>query len=589
MPGLTRAIHVFADFLYLPANIPCKRAADGIDSRIEAAAHSILRVGRGAKTMRTANQKLADHVQPLELASQLEQQYVGCTSASYRKSKGQFFTPGTVCRFMASLFASFPKELKVLDPGAGVGSLSAAVCGRVLRGHTPRRVELHLYENDTRLVPFLKRNMDHCRQLLEQAGHQMVFVIHEQDFILANSHRCGAASLFHNTKTDERFDIAILNPPYSKIAGASLYADLLRSIVHGQPNIYVLFMALAGNMLRPGGELVAITPRSFCSGLYFRQFRRWFLERASLRHIHLFDSRRDTFADVLQENVITVWRRAVRARKMVAITTSSGTLIPLGIPRRRVPLSIVLDRHQEEMVIRIPATSVDEEIVNLVESWPARLSDLGLRVSTGPVVRFRARRFLLPKVSGSRAAPLILVNNVRPFRTDWPLELRGKPTALRVCRASKRLLVPTRNYVFLRRFSAKEEHRRLTASCFLKSSFHWPYVALENHLNYVYHGSRELTGNETFGLAAVFNSALLDKYFRTLSGNTQVNASQVRMLPLPDLETIARIGQRVARLPDLGPTSAEAVVLEELGIDGNILRHLRGISTCARSTKPAIS
>ena len=58
-------------------------------------------------------------------------------------------------------------------------------------------------------------------------------------------------------------------------------------IVHGQPNVYALFMAAAVELLKHGGELIAITPRSFCNGLYFREFRRWLLARMSLRHIHL--------------------------------------------------------------------------------------------------------------------------------------------------------------------------------------------------------------------------------------------------------------------------------------------------------------
>ena len=90
-----------------------------------------------------------------------------------------------------------------------------------------------------------------------------------------------------------------------------MHAKLMEKIVHGQPNIYAFFMALAARLLKPDGEIVAITPRSFCNGLYFREFRRWFLERVALDHIHIFESRTETFkhSSVLQENIIT------RARK----------------------------------------------------------------------------------------------------------------------------------------------------------------------------------------------------------------------------------------------------------------------------------
>ena len=140
---------------------------------------------------------------------------------------------------------------------------------------------------------------------------------------------------------------------------------------------------------------------------------------------------------------------------------------------------------------------------------------------------FELKNFFWRRRMGKASAPLLEPHNVRPFETVWPVERRGKPTAFRVCQASLKHLVPTRNYVLLRRFSAKEERRRLTASWLLRAEESRPYLALENHLNYVYHADRELTVEETYGLTALFNSALLDRYFRVISGNTQVNATEL--------------------------------------------------------------
>ncbi len=136
--------------------------------------------------------------------------------------------------------------------------------------------------------------------------------------------------------------------------------------------------------------------------------------------------------------------------------------------------------------------------------------------------------------------------------------------------------MPTRNYVLLRRFSAKEERRRLTASWFLRAEGTRPYLALENHLNYVYHADRELTVDEVYGLTSLFNSALLDRYFRIISGNTQVNATEIRTIPFPTLERVAAIGQRVKVLGEFRPEQVERLVLEELGINGRIADYLTG-------------
>ena len=148
----------------------------------------------------------------------------------------------------------------------------------------------------------------------------------------------------------------------------------------------------------------------------------------------------------------------------------------------------------------------------------------------------------------------------------------GKPVAFKCCEESLPLLVPTRNYVLLKRFSSKEEKRRLTAGCFLKADKPFPYVGIENHVNYVYHARRELTVEEVYGIAALFNSTLFDHYFRTISGNTQVNATEIRAMNFPDLEVIGRIGKQVAR----NTSEAEAIVLRELGVNGHLRRSLIG-------------
>jgi adenine-specific DNA-methyltransferase len=187
---------------------------------------------------------------------------------------------------------------------------------------------------------------------------------------------------------------------------------------------------------------------------------------------------------------------------------------------------------------------------------------------------FRAAEFLLPAPNGEDFAPLLSVFNVKPFRTEWPLAHKKHPTALRVAPDSQRLLLPARNYVLLRRFSAKEERRRLTASCLLASDVSRPFVALENHLNYIYHAERDLTPDEVYGLAAIFNSALLDRYFRTISGNTQVNATEIRSMKFPVLSIVAKIGRSVRILESLDNDVVEIIVLRELEIDGEMAAHL---------------
>lgn len=113
------------------------------------------------------------------------------------------------------------------------------------------------------------------------------------------------------------FSHAILNPPYKKIRSESEHRLILRRLGIETVNLYAAFVALSLLLLRRGGQLVAIIPRSFCNGPYYRPFREFLLARAAIRHIHLFASRNKTFKDddVLQENIIVFSRARRRARK----------------------------------------------------------------------------------------------------------------------------------------------------------------------------------------------------------------------------------------------------------------------------------
>jgi adenine-specific DNA-methyltransferase len=517
----------------------------------------------------TATGPLLTHA--LDLQTSYERQ----TSLDDRKKKGQFFTPPEVCTFMASLF--FPKPpstFRLLDPGAGVGSLTAAVCDRFLDLRSSRHFEIHLFENDPEVLPFLRKTIEHCVGMLNEHGHSTIYEIHAKDFILdAAATVFGPPSLFSDSAAWGEFDGVIMNPPYFKVSKASPYARVMEDVVHGQPNIYAFFLAAAAQMLRPGGELVAITPRSFCNGLYFRGFRHWFFQKMALDHIHLFESRTETFRDVLQESLVTASHRLGKPSASVTVSTSYGLNIR-DAKSASLSTATVIDDSCGHANIRIPASVEDQAIAEVVELWPHRFSELGLRISTGPVVMFRATEFLLPQPNGKDSAPLLSVFNVKPFQTEWPVIHKKHPTAFKVCADSLRLLLPTRNYVLLRRFSAKEERRRLTASCFIASEMPRPFVALENHLNYIYHAERELTLDEVYGLAALFNSILLDRYFRTISGNTQVNATEIRSMKFPALPAVAGIGRKVRELAFRDRDAVELIVLRELGINGEVSTHL---------------
>ena len=102
----------------------------------------------------------------------------------------------------------------------------------------------------------------------------------------------------------------------------------------------------------------------------------------------------------------------------------------------------------------------------------------------------------------------------------------------------------------MRRFTAKEEARRLTAAPWPAARIEVPEVGIENHLNYVHRPGGALSEDEAWGLSALYNSRLLDTWFRAVNGNTQVNATELRAMPPPSHGTIVTLGRRVKRLAD---------------------------------------
>ena len=346
----------------------------------------------------------------------------------------------------------------------------------------------------------------------------------------------------------------------------------MEHVVHGQPNVYAFFMAAAAELLLPDGDMVAITPRSYFNGPYFKKFRKWFFDRMTARHIHVFESRREAFNedDVLQENVILLAKKGGR-RTDIALTKSFGRDLR-DVQKHLVPYDKTIDNSNGDHIVRVATSQLEHEIVATLDGLPHRLRSLGFEISTGPVVTFRSSEYLRQRASNN-TAPLLWMHNVRPFVTRYPPK-NGKPTHIEVCEGSMRLLVPAKRYVLLKRFTAKEEKRRLVAGIMESNDSYSEWVGLENHLNYVYRKGSDLTKAEAFGLAAFFNSVLVDRYFRAISGNTQVNATEIRAMPMPNMHILAQIGEEVAAAKDQNLEKIERIVGRTLRLPEKLVKQL---------------
>lgn len=462
-----------------------------------------------------------------------------------QKAFAQFFTPLPIANLMVSFFYIDESitNLNILDPGAGVGILSAALIDRIVHNKKNiKTINLTVFETDDNLIPQLKNTLELCELKCREAEINLTVKIINDDFIKnAVNNIKSATQLFQLTNFVDRFDFVITNPPYKKIHSASTYRAFLRSVNIETSNLYTAFIALSVKLLKKNGQLVAITPRSFTNGPYFKSFRKLFFSEMRFLRIHLFNSRNQSFDedDVLQENVIF---HAIKSKHHDKVSISSSdnpyddfhTLIELKH-------NDVVNQSDPNKIVHLITDINSKKVIEKINNLNCSLYDLDIEVSTGRVVDFRVRDFLFTEPKKD-AVPLIYPLNFEDGIIRWPKESR-KATAIRDNNETSDLLLDAGFYVLCRRFSSKEEKRRIVAALFNPNEINYKKIGFENHLNVFHSKSNGLEEPIAKGLTIFLNSSIIDLYFRIFNGHTQVNASDIRMLRFPSKKQLMKLGE----------------------------------------------
>lgn len=473
-----------------------------------------------------------------------------------RSEEGQFFTPLPIANLLAGWFraSSFNRSsIEILDPGAGGGVLTAAVVDRIcaLRANKElpilERITLRVWEQDQGLVTVLEETLDACVARLREVE------IEANVLLKAESYISGAVQELNPGLFDEpnerQVTHAILNPPYRKLHSRSLERRQLSSVGIETSNLYSAFVWLAYRQLSANGELAAITPRSFCNGPYFREFRKEILGESEFSRVHVFDSRSEAFSrdQVLQENILYHLRKGKKSpSKNVRISTG-----PIESPvSRRVSRKDFVSLGDANRVIHIAPETGAEKIRSFFDTLPCQLQDLGIQVSTGPIVDFRLRNELSRELQKG-CVPLIYPHCVKSGKVLPPLSksdaydncrIKKKPVAIAHSETTQKWLVNLETFILIKRFTSKEERRRLVAGLLNPKDFIANQIGIENHLNFFHRNRGGIPTMLATGLCRFLNSTITDQYFRQFNGHTQVNATDLRMLRYPDLATLNRIG-----------------------------------------------
>ncbi len=450
-----------------------------------------------------------------------------------KSSLGQYLTPSSTAEFMVSLFSKKKWEaIKLLEPGAGMGSLIVPFYKAWSDGQIKgRTLKVTAVELDQDIIFPLASNIQRLNGVRKKAFSSEVRV---EDYVKLATH-----AIVRGDKPE--FTHAILNPPYKKINIDSDYRRNLKSAGFETVNLYSAFVGLALRQLEKGGELVAIIPRSFCNGPYYKSFREKLIQESAIKHIHLFNKRDAAFSDddVLQENVIIHLVKGSKQGRVVVSTSQDDSFS--GFMSHKFPFERIVSPTDKEKFIHLPIQS--EDLVIHSPLITTTLQAMDLKVSTGPVIDFRVKDHLRKQAS-AKSVPLLYPHHFRSFELEWPAVDSKKPNAIMVNSATDKWLYPNGYYVIVRRFSSKEEKRRITASVLNPKEFSkWEKIGFENHLNVIHSQKKGIKKEIAYGLAVYLNSSVVDQYFRQFNGHTQVNATDLRNMKFPDEIHLSTLGR----------------------------------------------
>jgi len=459
-----------------------------------------------------------------------------------RKAIGQFFTSVETARYMASMFVAPQKaELSILDPGSGSGILTAAIIDRLQSDSTVKHIHVTCYETSEDVLPILKNNLEYIKA---NSVVPIEYEVVEQNYITSQSDDFNGTFLANPAPI--KYDLVISNPPYKKIMKDAVEATSMPSVCYGAPNLYFLFTAMGLFNLDEHGEMVFIIPRSWTSGAYFQRFRDYLFEVGTLKQIHLFVSRDKVFEkeSVLQETIIIKVDKSGKSDS-IKITCSNSNSDFNNITAIDVPYSTIVVGPEKYVYL---VTNSDElQVLQSLSKWQNTLPSIGLKMRTGLTVDFRSWDYLKNEPEEG-TVPLLYAQHIKNGRVVFPVQRECEY----ITTEKSGLIQRNKNYLLVKRFTAKEEKRRFQCGIYLSADLpEYEQISTQNKVNFIEGIGFDMTDEQVYGLYVIFNSTIYDQYYRILNGSTQVNSTEVNAMPIPALEEIERLGSALMGRNDL--------------------------------------
>lgn len=464
-----------------------------------------------------------------DAAAALGHLYTHALPPAHRRTQGIFYTPPALARRLldqAEAAGHDWRNGRAMDPSCGGGAFLVEAASRMLAAMDGVEPAIALVALGSRLRGW---DLDGFAAWLANLAVATVAL----PLVAASGRPLGPVAEVRDAleafdDAAGHFDLVMGNPPFGKVKDNPAIRTRFARSLHGHPNLYGLFTDLAVHLAKPDGGIVAyLTPASFLAGHYFKALRRLLHGHAPPVSIDLLESRKEVFADVLQEVALSTFKRGSK-RRQAECAVVHGERDSLRVQ----PTGTLILSRDAEAPWTLPRSAADGELVSRMRELPARLADWGYAVSTGPLVWNRHKPRLYSAPSKDRV-PVVWAEAVtQDGRFVYRATKRNHAPWFEPRGADDPNII-TRPCVLVQRTTAKEQHRRLIAAE-MPAEFMAQHgrVTVENHLNMVLPIVAE-PRVPVSAVAAFLATGTADRVLRCINASVAVSASELAAMPLP--------------------------------------------------------
>ena len=470
---------------------------------------------------------------------------------------GRIFTKKDTARLMASMLNIDEKKtaFTVLDPGAGTGILSAAVVEEICR-RAPlcKQIFLSCYEICEDFIPALEDNLERIRKKCRHDYNVKLYVsVYNENYIVdAKNHY---TVTFFDT-VEDKYDIIISNPPTELIEKGSDEAECAGGVTQLKISAAFLFARTASRHLEEGGQLVIVLPTTYATASQITSLRREMAEKLAVNKIHLFvgKQKNENRAIPLKKNFVIAYTKSDKPENVLITTSTDSGKNVTELPE--LSYGFVVD--SETGVLTLPKSVEETKIVKYISTFPETLTSLGLKMSTGLIVDSKCEGLLFTEPIKS-SVPLLRAATIKGGAVEFPQPIKRQYIAP----ISPSLIQKNKNLIIIKRIPAKSDARFVNSAIYMASQLPaYKYISTHNKINFIDTKSKndEMSARLAFGLFALLNSTVYDRFISIVSKSKQINSKEMRSLPLPPRNIIENIGMRLMAMRQTSVKACDQIV-----------------------------